>query len=243
MRSKLAALLGRALKVVMVVVVVPLAVGLLAGVLRQLEELRAAGASVREWIVWGFLTYVGLHVILYRPVALFRINHRLFSALAVWLFGGHVTSVEQAGSARNESRPNKGKRSRGESKESEARGSTLVAFSPYVIPLWTVLACAAAWALSHWWDWALIGAPVSFLIGMTTAFHWVMTADDLQPQRERWHVETYLLAVGLVFVLTLLISAAALSVAVPGFSFVEALGDGLSRAQTIYTTLIRRLFL
>ena len=74
------------------------------------------------------------------------------------------------------------------------------------------------------------------------AFHWLMTADDLQQQRDRWHMETYLLAIGLVFVVTLLIGGACLPWAVPEFSFLRALADGLAYAQTLYWTLVQRLF-
>ena len=89
----------------------------------------------------------------------------------------------------------------------------------------------------------LLDGPASILIGVTIAFHWLMTADALQQQRSRWHLETYLLAIGLVFALTLLIGGACLPWAIPEFSFVRALSDGCSRAQTIYTTIIQRVFL
>ena len=77
---------------------------------------------------------------------------------------------------------------------------------------------------------------------MTIAFHWVMTADDLQQQRKRWHLETYLLALSLVFVLTLLAAAACLPWMVPEFSLVQMLSDGLARAQALYGAIIQQLF-
>ena len=234
MSSNVVAVLSRVVKGLMASVVVPLAIGLLLGILTQLEMMSLSGRTFRDWIAWGFMTYVGVHILLYRPVPWFRASHRLFSSLAVWLFGGQVASVEQAGGKR------KGKGAKG---ESSAQGSTLVAFSPYVIPLYTVLACAVGWLLTRWWDRTLLDGPVSFLIGVSIAFHWLMTADDLQQQRARWHLETYLLAIGLVFALTLLIGAACLPWAIPEFSFVRALADGLAKTQAIYTTVIQRLFL
>ena len=225
---------GRLLKVVMVAVLVPLAVGLLLGVLAQLEVVSLSGGTFRTWMGWGFVTYVGVHLLLVRPVSLFRASHRIFSTLAVWLFGGQVASVEQSGGK------GKGGAAKG---EPAAQGSTLVAFSPYVVPLYAVLTCALGWLLGRWVDRAWLDGPVSFLIGATMAFQWLMTADELQQQRSRWHFETYLLALGLVFVLTLLIAAACLPWAVPEFSFVQALADGLARSQTIYMTNIHRLFL
>jgi hypothetical protein len=77
---------------------------------------------------------------------------------------------------------------------------------------------------------------------MTAMFHWLMTADALQERRSEWHLETYLLALGLVFVLTILIGGACLPWAIPEFSFVRALAESFRHAQAIYTTLIQQLF-
>lgn len=235
--SKVSAVLGRVVKWVMVAVLIPLAIGLLQGILNQLDGPAASGATFREWVWWGFVTYVGTHLLLYRPAAMFRVSHRLFSTLAVWLFGGQVASTEGGGG---------GKASKGDKGGKggpSSQGSTLVAFSPYVIPLYAVLGCAVGWALVRWVDRVFVDGPVSFFLGMAMAFHWIMAADDLQQQRDRWHLETYLLAIGLVFVLTLLIASACLPWAIPEFSFVRALAEGFSRSQAIYTTLIQRLFL
>ena len=217
----------------MVAVLIPLAVGLLQGILEELDIMSSTGgASYRQWVTWGFVAYVGVHVLLYRPVPLFRVSHRIFSVLAVWLFGGQVTSVEGAGGS-------KGKGAKGDA----AQGSTLVAFSPYVIPLYVILVAAAGWLLRQWLGRMLVDGPVTFLIGVMMAFHWLMTADDLQQQRERWHLETYLLAIGLVFVVTLLLGGACLPWAVPEFSFLRAVAEGFTKAQAIYATLVQRLFL
>ena len=234
--SKFAEALSRIIKSAMVVVLIPLAIGLLDGVLKQLEIMSSSGATFRQWIEWGVVSYVGLHVLLYRPVAMFRVSHRLFSVIAVWLFGGQVTTV--GGSASG-----KGKGGKGGKGEAAAEGSPLVAFSPYVIPLYVILVCAGSLLLRQWAGRRWVDGPASFLIGFLIAFHWLMTAEDLQQQRDRWHMETYLLAIGLVFVLTLLLGGACLPWAVPEFSFARALADGFAKTQAIYTTLIQRLFL
>jgi hypothetical protein len=237
--SSVLTVVGRLLKVAMVVVVVPLAIALLLSLLNQLNLLSASGdVAFRDWVLRGAWTYIGIHLLLYRPVRLFRISHWLFSTLAVWLFGGQVASVEQG-----RGKGGKGRESKGGRGEAAAQGSTLVAFSPYVIPLYTVLVCAVGWALGRSLDRALIDGPVSFCIGMTMAFHWLMTADQLQQQRGQWHLETYLLAIGLVFVLTLIVGGACLPWAVPEVSFVRALADALARAQAMYSAIVQQLFL
>lgn len=230
--------LARIVKLVMVVILAPVALGLVLGILRQLEMISLSGGTFRDWLEAGVLTYVGLHLLLYRPVGVFRFGHRIFSVLAVWLFGGQVATVDNA--------EGNSKRGKGSTRpivpEPPTEGSTLVAFSPYVIPLYTVLVCASGWALRQWFERSLVDGPVTFLVGVSIAFHWVMTADDLQQQRSRWHLETYLLAMGLVFVMTLLVASACLHWAVPEFSFVQALSDGLHNAQGMYGWLVQNVF-
>ena len=234
--NRVVEVLSRLVKAAVVIVLIPLAIGLLSGILEQLDITTFSGSTFRQWVQWGFATYVGIHLLLYRPASLFRASHHLFSMLAVWLFGGQVASVEESGGS------GKGKAGKGKG-EPAAQGSTLVAFSPFVIPVSVILVCALGWLTAHWVDRALLDGPTAFLIGITAGFHWIMTADELQDQRARWHVETYLLAIGLVFVVTLLVGGACLPWAVPEFSFVRALSEGLRQTQDIYAMLIHQLFL
>ena len=238
--SSLTAGLGRFVKAIMVAVLMPIAIGLLQGILDQLETVSGSGSTFRAWVSWGFITYVGIHLLLYRPVGLFRASHRLFSWLAAWLFGGQVASV---GTQESGGKKKEGKRGKGEFGEASADGSTLVAFSPYVIPSYMILMSAAAIALRRWLSRSWVDGPVSFLLGAFIAFHWLMTANDLQEQRDRWHVETYLLAITLVFIVTLLIGGACVPWAIPEFSFLQAFSEGYARTQAVYAALIRQLFL
>ena len=58
-------------------------------------------------------------------------------------------------------------------------------------------------------------------VGFCLALHWIMTADDLQEQRELWNFETYLLAVILIAIITAVLVAWGLSWMLPGFGFTE----------------------
>ena len=233
--SKLTTVLGRLLKVAMAAVVLPFAAALLVSFLEQLDVLSLSGPTYRQLTLWGAWTYIGVHLFLYRPKPLFQASHRLFSTLAAWLFGGQVASTEGG---------SKGKAGKGAKGDGAAKGqgSTLVAFSPFVIPFYTVLVCAAGWAAGKWLGRGWVDGPAGFLIGMTAMFHWLMTAEALQERRKEWHLETYLLAIGLVFALTLLLGGACLPWAIPEFSFVRALAESFRHAQSIYTTLVQHLF-
>lgn len=247
-RSSLGGFLSRPLKWLTVAVLLPVVVGLLVGVRERLAAIDVAGTALLAWVDRGALTYVGIHLLLYRPEALFQASHRVFSTVAVWLFGRQVASVDQASStgARRAKKGDDNTKDEKPGKHSTGpQGSVLVAFSPYVVPIYTMLVCLAGWGSAQLAQVAIdrLAPLVGFLAGLTLMFHWLMAADDLQEQRRRWHLETYLIAVALVFLVTLVIGAACLPWAVPEFSFGQAVSDGVARAQAIYSTVIQRLFL
>lgn len=233
-------ILARLIKIVVVSLLIPLVVGLLGGVLEQLTF--AGGSDAATWVLRGGAVYVGVHVLLYKPVAWFAASRAMFATLAVWLFGGQVASVEKGAAKAEGGKAGKGAKAKGGSAPAGSGSTTLVAFSPYVVPLWTILVCLAAWVASQWIDRHWIDAPSASLIGASMAFQWLMTADELQQQRSRWPIETYLLALALIFALTLLVAAACVPLALPGFSFVETLSAGLSRTQAMYSTVWQQLF-
>ncbi len=86
--SKIQTVFGRVIKAIVVAALIPVAVGLLVGVLGQFASASVSGVNVARWLAWGFCTYLGVHILLYRPAGLFRISRTMFSTLAVWLFGG-----------------------------------------------------------------------------------------------------------------------------------------------------------
>ncbi|MBI4353654.1 MAG: hypothetical protein HY595_00310 [Candidatus Omnitrophica bacterium] len=242
-RSKVSEWCSRLIKGLTVLILLPLVVGLLLGIREQLGLISVSQGSARQWIDWGVATYVGIHVLLYRPVALFRASHAIFSAMAVWLFGGQVASTDQPTASSGKKRPSDSKEEKTGRGGRRAGGSVLVAFSPYVVPVLTVLGCLVGWGMKRWTVGDALDVPLYFFIGTSLAFHWLMTADELQEQRRQWHVETYLLAVSLVFGVTMVVTAACLPLVAPELSFVQMLGSGFSQAQTIYTTIVQRLFL
>jgi hypothetical protein len=170
-----------------------------------------------------------LHLLFYKPQSLFRVQHRLLSRLALWLFGGQVFTAG----------PEDGK---GKTTSAPKAGSTLVVFSPYLVPLYTILLCLVMGAVRLWWDVGVAEAPAAFLIGSSLAFHWVMTADDLQRDRSRFPLELYLIALAIIGLISLVLISLCLPLAVPELSLAGVFAEALAQTWTIYTSAIRILF-
>ena len=56
--SSLLSALGRLVKCAVVAVLIPLAAGLLQSVLQELDMITTSRGTFRQWMEWGFATYV-----------------------------------------------------------------------------------------------------------------------------------------------------------------------------------------
>ena len=231
--------LGRFVKILIGVSLIPLALGIALGIRQQLERWLIGPKSFAEWVALGALSYLGLHLFVYKPQLLFRVQHRLLSRLSVWLFGGQVATTTPKGEPSKNDKKGKGK-SKGAGEGSQ--GSTLLVLSPYLIPLYTLFACLASWVLKRWLTPALVDPATGFLVGATLMLHWVMAADDLQQDRNRFPPDAYLLALSLIAVVTLVVVSLCLPMAVPDFSLPSVFAEALARARAIYTSVLHTLF-
>ena len=228
---------GRFVKACVGLLLVPLVVGLLLGTLHQLQALFVGPKSFADWASAGAVGYVGVHLFLYQPEPLFRMQHVLLSRVSSWLFGGQVSTSEaaKAGGKKGDGKP------AAKGKSAGGQGSALLVLSPYLVPLYPMLICAAFWTAKRWVDLWPADAAAAVLVGAAAMFHWVMTAHDLQRNRERFPIDAYLLALAIIGV----VSTLAISLCLPMVADVSLpglLSDALSTAAGIYTAVFRTLF-
>lgn len=232
--------LGRLLKAVIACATIPLIIGLAGALIQQADAVPAGPRSVGQWFRIGCWIYLGIHLLFYQPKALFQFQHGLLSRMATWLFGGQVATVEP------DTGKGKGKtKSRAAKSDSSGKpeGSTLVAVSPYLVPFYSVLVCGLAWLIRRWTQHWWVDAGAALLLGGSVMLHWVMTADDLREDRERFPLTTYVLTIGLIGVLTLGLISLVLPLVAPGVSPAELLTDAWARTRAIYASLVQTLFL
>lgn len=237
--STVARWLGRLVKLVIGLCLLPPLVGLALGIWQQLDGAMAGSKSFAEWAMIGSTSYVGVHLFLIQPKALFRAQHRLLSKLSVWLFGGQVTTEPPKGEKREKraEKPEKGAKS-----SDGPQGSTLLVLSPYLVPLYAILVCVAAWALGRWADVPMLDPIAGVLIGATVSLHWVMAADDLQQNRSRFPFDAYVLALALIGLVSSVVVALCLPLAVVPFSIPAVFAEALRHSHAVYSTVFQALF-
>lgn len=238
--STLANWLGRLVKFIIGLCLIPPFVGLAMGIWQQLDGAMAGSKSFGEWAMIGGTSYVGVHLFLIKPKALFLAQHRLLSKLSVWLFGGQVTTEPSKGSTRSEKKPDKPEKG---AKSSEGpQSSTLLVLSPYLVPLYAILACVAAWGIGRWTDVPMLDQITGCLVGAAVSLHWVMAADDLQQNRSRFPFDAYLLALVLIGIVSSVMVALCLPLVVVPFSIPAVFADALRQSHALYSAAFDVLF-
>ncbi len=241
--SKLGALIGRIVKTIVGLLLVPLVIGLVLAIAAELESL-GGGHVLAQWFVWGVLGYAIMHLFFYKPTAVFRTSHALLARISAWLFGGQVATVGAEGAS---PKPPKGKKQKGNGKADSAspaaQGSTLVVLSPYLVPLYVVLVAIGVQVLSHWIQPEVVQRVGVLLIGLAIAMHVVMTADDLQADRERFPIEMYVMSLAISGLVSLAMTVACLPLVVPEFDWLGVFADALRQTRAIYATAFSALFL
>jgi len=233
--SRVSHSISRVIKGLVGIVLIPPAIGLALGIARQLSVVPAGRYSYSTWWHWGIVGYVGMHVLFYKPRALFRVHHAMLARVARWLFGGQVSTTEGGES--------KGKKSASKGKgQSGGEGSTLVVISPYLVPLYVVLISVLAWAASHWIASAWVTGVMVCLMGASVSFHLAMTAEDFQEDRERFPIELYVMAMAISSIVSFIVVSVCLPLVLPDFSMPGVFLDAASSAQTIYATVVQTLF-
>ncbi len=227
---------------------IPPVVGLSTGLYEQLQAVPAGGRRAAYWFAWGLGGYIVTHLLLYRPKALFGLNHALLARLATWLFGGQVSTVGaegEGGAAASKPAKGRGKKSKGKDSDdgpAPEQASTLVVISPYLVPLYLVLLCIlASLATRFRHDWPLEAAIAVFL-GVSLGFHIAMTGEDLQQHGDQFPIETRLMALAISILASVSVAAACLPWAFPDFSVGAVFGHAASQTHDIYASVFHALF-
>ena len=248
--SKVSEVSGRIIKGIVGIVLIPAVIGLAVAFVRGLEAVKDGAHTAAYWFTWGLGSYVGLHLLLYRPKVLFGLNHALLARLGTWLFGGQVSTVgaEESGATKSSKPKKRGKKRSKDGDEDGGGGdapeaaSTLVVISPYLVPLYVILVCLFAWT-AHRKDYTwLFHALVGTSIGAALAFHISMTGEDLQEHAEQFPIETRLMALAVSILASLAVATLCLPLAYAGFSAPSVWTDAAATTRAIYTNIFQTLF-
>jgi hypothetical protein len=135
----------------------------------------------------GFLAYLIIHLIFFRPILSHVMAHEMTHALAAFLLGGKVTAIHATASGGS---------------TIVNKSNWLISLAPYVFPLYSAAALGLYWIAASRFKIYLTG-----LIGFTYAFHLTLTIYSLlhdQPDLKEagWFFSCIFILAGNLIVLT-----------------------------------------
>jgi hypothetical protein len=174
----------------------------------------------------GVLSYLLFHLLIIRPVYLYVLGHECVHVLATWLCGGQVVSFNVTPSGGN---------------VVTSKTNFFIELSPYFVPIYTIL-LGAIYTLMKAMDRTIPNMSIIFifLIGVTLAFHFVMTAEVMKMQQSDIAKSGLIFSLVVIFVSNLVVVMAVFS---PLFriSFVDFIKNSYANSVEYYRLAYLRI--
>jgi hypothetical protein len=168
----------------------------------------------------GVLSYLLMHVFLFKPVYLYVLGHELVHVLATWICGGSVVAFHVTPSGGN---------------VVTSKTNFFIELSPYFVPLYTIILGLSFWlfritGISP----AKTSAIFLFLVGFSLAFHFVMTSEALRLQQDDIMKSGIIFSFVIIFVSNLIVVTGVFAPIFGNISFTEFIKDAYYGSMDIY---------
>ncbi|MGB2599034.1 MAG: hypothetical protein WBB86_04665 [Candidatus Omnitrophota bacterium] len=171
----------------------------------------------------GVLAYLLLHVLVMRPVYFYVLGHEFVHVLATWLCGGKVVSFNVTPSGGN---------------VVTSKSNFFIELSPYFIPIYTLLMGLLFFVFRKMsLDIPYMSAVFLFSVGVTLAFHFVMTTEVIKLQQSDIAKSGFIFSFVLIFIGNLIVITAVFSPIFESISFVSFLKSSFIYSKGIYQQL------
>ena len=199
------------------------------GAIRTLwRVLHYAGTAETVWVAFvaGAAIWVGIFVLLPKPMWLYVVGHELTHVVWTWLFGGRV------------------KRFRASAKGGDVvvtKNNFLISLAPYFFPLYAAL-IILAYVLGHLiWDWQRYVVWFHFLLGAAYAFHVTLTWHILQTRQTDITSQGYLFCAVIIFLGNIGVLLVGLPLLTSKLTVLTTLGWWLAESGQVLVRLSRLL--
>lgn len=220
-------IVGKTLKILLGVLLVPVALGAAQAFL---DELDRSGVGTRPFFL-GCAIYLFIHLVIYKVPWLYAASHAVLSRIAGFFFGGKVVAMGGGGGEQGEG---KGGGSDG--------GRPLAVLSPYLVPTYVILLIGGLAVAGAWHDLAPWHRAIAGAVGAMLTFHWIMTLETIQQKTETIASAGYTLSVVLIFLVSLSLTAVLLPLAVRDFNGLAYLASAYDASRALYAAVFHQLF-
>ena len=207
------------LKTLIGILLIPVAIGTGKAFYALISDISLV-SNVLRLLERGVLLYLLFHVIVIRPVYIYVLGHEFVHVLATWICGGKVVSFNVAPSGGN---------------VSTSKTNFFIELSPYFVPIYTILLGPVFLLLrATGKTFPHISAVFIFLIGITLAFHFVMTSEVLRMEQMDIARSGFVFSLVIIFVGNLIVVMAVFCPIFDNLSFVSFIKDSALNSAELY---------
>lgn len=223
-------MLKKALKTGIGILLLPLLVSVSIAFYKQFGNIEVIFTKSQQYFLCGIITYCIIQLILFKPTFIYVLGHETVHALTTWLCLGKVTSFKISSSGGS---------------ISTSKSNLFISLSPYFVPVYSILLIIIYYVIKNIFVWGFLLTPFyfMFLLGMTLAFHIVMTIDTLKTRQPDLVKAGYLTSSILIYVINLVIAAGTFGLLFESFSFRSFINSSYFMSVGIYNSIFKQLFL
>jgi hypothetical protein len=212
-------MIARFFKTIIAILLLPILIGTFKSFFVQISNISLFSDSFRL-LERGILVYLLFHVLVAKPVYMYVLGHEFVHVIATWLCGGKIVSfnVSPSGGSVVTSKTN-----------------FFIELSPYFVPMYTVLLGFIYFLFS------IIGISIPhkayifvFLVGVTLAFHFVMTSEVLKVEQPDILRSGFLFSLVIIFIFNLIVVMAFFTPLFDSVSFIKFIKTAVVDTWSIY---------
>lgn len=194
----------------------------------QLKNLASLSAGLIFYFFLGIISYNIVHIAFFKPTRLYVLSHEFIHAISAWMSGGQVKSFKAQAK---------------EGAITATKSNAFISLSPYFVPLYTILLSIVYFGASYLWDISRYRSLFLFFIGMSVAFHIIMTIEHIKQGQQDLLKTGYIISIAVIYISNLLILALLLNLLFSEFSFISFIQSSFSKSSDFYRLLFSQLFL
>lgn len=178
----------------------------------------------------GVLCYLLVHTLFFRPVYLYVVAHEFVHVLATWIFGGRVVAFNVSPRGGN---------------VSTSKTNFFIELSPYFVPLYTILLGPIFLILKNvaGGDMGFLSGIFIFLIGITLAFHFVMTSEALRLRQSDVAKSGFIFSIVLIFIGNLIVVIGVFAMFFEDVSVITFVKQSAESSIEIYRAIYEKITL
>ena len=224
--SYIKSMFSRIIKTILGIILLPVAIGTAKAFYGAIMDM-GLDSNLFHLFERGVLLYLLFHIFVAKPVYLYVLGHEFTHVLATWLSGGTVVefNVTPRGGSVVTSKTN-----------------FFIELSPYFVPVYTLLLGPIFWILKTLDKTPpFMSAIFVFLVGITLAFHFVMTSDALRLRQSDVGKSGIIFSLVLILIGNLIVVMAVFCPFFSDLSFVAFIKSATANSFEIYNGIYTKI--